>query len=53
MARRPHPYFGQINRLEAGRIPVRRDRRRQAPRLTPDEEPGVLWDAFRGDPEPV
>jgi hypothetical protein len=53
MARRSHPYFGQINRLEAGRIALPRDTRGRAPRLTPDEEPGVLWDAFRGDPEPV
>jgi hypothetical protein len=47
LSRRPHPYFGLINRLEeAGKAGTGQADRR-LPRLTPQQEAGVLWEAFR------
>jgi len=47
LSRRPHPYFGLINRLEetgaAGTGPAER----RMPRMTPQQEAGILWEAFR------
>ena len=42
MARRPHPYFGKLDRLAAASLAVPRGRRGRAPLVSPDEEPGVL-----------
>jgi len=48
LSRRAHPYFGQIDRL-APLPPADPARRRtREPAMTPDELPGVLWDAVRG-----
>jgi len=51
VSRRPHPYFGRLNRLEETRKPGPRRGRRTEPAASPDSEPGVLWDAFRETPE--
>lgn len=47
MSRRSHPYFGQLNRLEQVRAVTSGGAGGRAPRMTPDEEQGVLWQAFR------
>ena len=47
MSRRPHPYFGQLNRLERVRPATPVEGGGAAPPMTPDEEPGVLWQAIR------
>ena len=51
MARRPHPYFGRLNRLEEARKTVPGQSRRAEPPVTPETEPGILWDKLRGAPE--
>ena len=47
MARRPHPYYGQLNRLEEAPKAAPGKGRRKAPAASPGTEPGILWDAFR------
>jgi hypothetical protein len=47
MARRPHPYFGRINRLEVARQTVPGPGRGKVPPVKPEGEPGILWDEFR------
>ena len=51
MSRRSHPYFGQINRLAAQPVATPGKKRARAPQMTPDEEPGVLWQAIRDGSE--
>ena len=51
LSRKSHPYFGQLNRLESAHIVPRGKGRGRAPLRTPDEEPGVLWEAVREDSE--
>jgi len=53
LARRPHPYFGKLDRLAVASLAVPRGRRGRAPLVSPDEEPGVLWERFREDAKPV
>ena len=52
MSRRPHPYFGQLNRLEQGGIAKPGKGGGRAPLMTPDEEQGVLWQAIRDGSKP-
>jgi hypothetical protein len=47
LSRRPHPYFGQINRLEQGCTAAPGGAGGGAPPMTPGEQQGVLWQAFR------
>ena len=50
MARRPHPYFGRLNRLEIARKTVPGlgpGRRGKIAPAEPEGEPGILWDEFR------
>lgn len=47
LARRPHPYFGKLNRLAPAATPPPGGGRGRAPAMTPDEQPGVLWQAIR------
>jgi hypothetical protein len=47
VSRRPHPYFGQINRLEQAGVPASGGAGSRAPTMTPGEQQGVLWQAFR------
>lgn len=51
VSRRSHPYFGRLNRLEEVRRTAPGQSRRAEPPVTPDTEPGVLWDKLRGSPE--
>lgn len=51
MTRRSHPYFGKLNRLEEVRKRDAGQRRRAEPAVTPDAEPGILWDRLRASPE--
>ena len=53
MSRRPHPYFGRINRLEGARVAPPGKGTGRAPKMTPDEQQGVLWQAIREDPDPA
>ena len=53
MSRRPHPYFGQLNRLEQARTAAPGKAGGRAPLMTPDEEQGVLWQAIRESSEPA
>ena len=53
MSRRSHPYFGQINRLAAAPVVAPGKKRARPPQMTPDEEPGVLWQAIREGSEPA
>jgi hypothetical protein len=46
-SRRPHPYFGRLNRLEEARKVAPGGGRRATPRANPEREPGILWDEFR------
>ena len=47
MARRPHPYFGHLNRGgDEGKVETGR-RAASEPRVRARDEPGILWDAFR------
>jgi hypothetical protein len=53
VSRHPHPYFSQINRRpEAGPARPRRANAR-TPLVKPKDEPGVLWEAFRGKTPPA
>jgi len=47
LARRPHPYFGRINRLEETGPTGSGPARGRAPRMSPQQEAGILWEAFR------
>jgi hypothetical protein len=47
LSRKSHPYFGQLNRLEGATTVPRGKGRARTPLRTPDEEPGVLWEAIR------
>ena len=51
MARRPHPYFGRLNRLEEARKTVPGRGRATVPPASPEREPGILWDRLRASPE--
>jgi hypothetical protein len=51
VSRRPHPYFGRLNRLAEVRRTEAKASRRAEPPVTPDTEPGVLWDRLRAAPE--
>ena len=53
LSRRPHPYFGRINRLEAARATVPGGGCGRAPAMAPAEQQGVLWQAFRETSEPA
>ena len=46
-ARRRHPYFSRINRLEEACKVAPGKSRRAIPAAAPECEPGVLWDEFR------
>lgn len=50
MSRRPHPYFGHINRLTETRKAESGKRRGDKPQLKPQDEAGTLWDALRPPP---
>ena len=47
MARRPHPYFGRLNRREDVRKLEPGQRNACEPLAKPRDEMGILWDAFR------
>ncbi len=49
MSRRPHPYFGRINRGEEVRKLEPGQRNACEPLAKPRDEPGILWDAFRDE----
>jgi hypothetical protein len=51
--RRPHPYFGRINRREEPRKLEPGQRVACEPLIKPTEEPGVLWAPFRDRKTPV
>jgi len=51
VSRRSHPYFGRLNRLEEMRRTPAGQSRRVEPPVTPDKEPGLLWDRLRASPE--
>jgi hypothetical protein len=51
VSRRAHPYFGRLNRLKEVRRAAAEESRRAEPTVTPDTEPGVLWDRLRAAPE--
>ncbi len=51
VSRRSHPYFGRLNRLEEVRRTAAGQGRRVEPPLTPETEPGILWDRLRVCPE--
>lgn len=53
LSRRPHPYFGRINRLEAARAAAPGQGCGSAPAMSADEQQGVLWAAFREASEPA
>ena len=50
MPRRPHPYFGRLNRHEEVAKPKPGSRNACEPSIRPRDEPGILWDAFRDEP---
>ena len=47
VARRPHPYFGKLNRLEEACKAAPGKGRRSEPAIDPGAERGVLWEALR------
>ena len=47
MSRRPHPYFGRLNRLEEAGMAGAAQAHGRAPKMTPQQEAGILWEAFR------
>ena len=49
MSRRPHPYFGRLNRSEDVRKPEPGRRNACEPLVKPRDVPGVLWDPFRDE----
>jgi len=49
--RRPHPYFGRLNRREQPRKLGPGQRNACEPLIKPKDEPGILWAAFRERPE--
>lgn len=51
VSRRSHPYFGRLNRLAEVRRTGAGQSRRVEPSVTPDTEPGILWDKLRASPE--
>jgi hypothetical protein len=51
VSRRPHPYFGRLNRLAEVRMAAAGQSRRVEPTVAPDTEPGILWDRLRASPE--
>ena len=52
MSRRGQSYFSQVNRrLEVG-APVPRPSNTRTPLAKPNDEPGVLWEAFREGLDP-
>ena len=55
MSRKAHPCFGYKIRLEAVRKEPPSGRSAVEPLLKPENEPGILWDAFRNavSPRPV
>ena len=53
MSRKSHPYFGQLNRLAQARAPMAGGACGRAPRMTPDDQQGVLWEAIREESEPA
>ena len=53
MSRRSHPYFGQLNRIEQAGDSASGGSNGSAPPMTPDEQKGVLWQAFRKAAEPA
>jgi hypothetical protein len=53
VSRRPHPYFGKINRLEQGCAAASGAASGGPPPMSPGEQQGVLWQAFRKAAEPA
>lgn len=53
VSRRGHPYFSQLNRRAEASTPAPRGINARTPLAKPNDEPGVLWDAFRETPPPV
>jgi hypothetical protein len=51
--KRPRPYFGGLNPLEDGCATTTEQSRCAAPPVTPDTEPGILWDRLRASPEGI
>ena len=49
MSRRPHPYFGRLNRREEVSKLEPGKRKTCEPLVKPRDVPGVLWDAFRDE----
>ena len=47
MSRRPHPYFGQLQRGEEAKKLESGRRAASEPLVKARDEPGILWDAFR------
>jgi hypothetical protein len=53
VSRRGRAFFNQVNRrLDAG-LPAPRRANTRTPLAKPNDEPGVLWDAFRESQEPA
>jgi len=52
MSRRPHPYFGRLNRREVLKKLEPGQRSASEPLVKPRDEPGVLWESFRDEKSP-
>ena len=50
-SRRPHPYFGRLNRLEEALKIAPGEGRGAIPQTDPESEAGVLWDRLRAATE--
>jgi hypothetical protein len=53
LSRKAHPYFGRLNRLDGAGLAPAGGPGGRAPPMTADEQPGVLWQAFREESEPA
>jgi len=49
MSRRPHPYFGRLNRRDEPKTPEPAQRSACEPLVKPRDEPGILWAPFRDE----
>jgi hypothetical protein len=49
MTRRAHPYFSQVSRRPDAAASEKRRSNARAPLASANDEPGVLWQAFRDD----
>jgi hypothetical protein len=53
LSRRPHPYFSRLNRLLETPAAASERARAPEPTVTPESEPGVLWEALRAPDAPA